>query len=166
MKHTLNSALKSANRNPNLTVGAKSISINKPVGNKTWGMLDFLKKQGYTVKQNHGFTLVELIVVIAIIMILVTIALPRYMTFRESAQETAFDATVRHLEQVATLHIVSGGEDAIWSAQGGTKAGTEITGSHETWFNYFDEWPTNPLGTGDFVVEIAGDTYTITPRRD
>lgn len=60
------------------------------------------------VKKNKGFTLIELIVVIAIIAILALILIPRFGGFRESAQNTADDATARTINSAVSTLIVTG----------------------------------------------------------
>lgn len=67
-----------------------------------------LNKMLGKVKKNKGFTLIELIVVIAIIAILALILIPRFGGFRESAQNTADDATARTIHSAVAALIVSG----------------------------------------------------------
>jgi len=87
----------------------------------------------FSKKMNQkGFTLIELIVVIAIIGILIAIAVPRLSGFTGSATTAANDATERTLD----------GAYAVYLAQEGT-----------------DEqgvWPT------DYVQDASGDEGTVT----
>ncbi len=48
--------------------------------------------------RNRGFTIVELMVVVAIILILVAIAVPSYMNFRQTAKEGICVANLRQIE--------------------------------------------------------------------
>lgn len=123
------------------------------------------KRAGRKLRQEAGFTVIELVVVFALILLIIGISFPIYNSVKTDAQETAFDSQVRALEQAAELHILSGGGDVIWSAMGGQKAG-EVTAEHETWMNYFEEWPENPLDTGQFVVEIEDGQVTVSPGRE
>lgn len=116
------------------------------------------------MKNQKGFTIIELLIVIVIIALLVAIAWPFYRQAQAQAQEVAFDTARRNLHQAAEIHLINGGGDAIWSAFGGTKAG-QATAAHETWMDVLPAWPDNPLQTGDFVVEIKAGAITVSPER-
>ena len=64
-------------------------------------MLTFFNKR---LHNNKGFTLIELIVVIAIIGILVAIAVPRLGGFTGSAETAATEANIRILEGAAAMY--------------------------------------------------------------
>lgn len=118
------------------------------------------------LKCKKGFTLVEVLTVVVIIMVLIAVAVPSYNNARQQAKEVAFDATVRNLKQAAEMHLIDGGGDAIWAPGAGAVARDTIGGAHETWYSYLSEWPENPLETGDFVVEISGTAVMVSPGRD
>ena len=55
------------------------------------------------LKNNQGFTMIELIVVIVIIGILAAIAVPRYLDLREQAQRAAWHGMVGSIRAAASL---------------------------------------------------------------
>ncbi|RVU55308.1 type II secretion system protein [Anaerosphaera multitolerans] len=56
-------------------------------------------------RKNKGFTLIELVIVIAILAILVAIAIPRFGKSNLSAQATAHNVNVREVKNAAIMYM-------------------------------------------------------------
>lgn len=102
-------------------------------------------------KSNKGFTLVELLLVISILAILTSIAVPKITTSRKKAAITAHDANVRILHSAANMYIADEGlpkSVTTWKEDNGEKI----------WRKYLHEWPKVPKGIGkddeEYVVTI------------
>ncbi len=93
-------------------------------------------------KNEKGFTLVELMVVVVIIGILVAIAVPIYNNVTGQAEENAIKATERTLNGAWQMYLAASG-----------------SGQTATWP---DEFVLVDSSTGDTAVVIDGRTYNRT----
>lgn len=57
------------------------------------------------LKNRKGFTLIELIVVLAVLAIIMAIAVPRYLGIQKEAQLSADQSTIEMLEKAAELYL-------------------------------------------------------------
>jgi len=105
-------------------------------------------------KHSKGFTLIELIVVIAILGILVAIAVPKMGGSRKTAAINAHNANVRELQSAAMMYIADKGNPP--SVVNWTKDSKD---GEKGWGPYLQEWPTPPNGTGK--PEVDGQSYTV-----
>ena len=122
--------------------------------------------QYFTKKINNkkGFTLVELIIVVAILGVLSMLAVPRFTKSRKDAAIAVHNANVRTLESAATL-AKSEAKTIDWPDTEGN------------WKNYLQEWPEVPGGLedekdengnkveGDYTVKGEDGNITVTPGR-
>ncbi len=59
------------------------------------------------MRNNHGFSLLELLIVVAIILIIATIAIPSLLRSRQSAQESAAVAQIRTINTAEVTYLSS-----------------------------------------------------------
>ncbi|NLX63107.1 MAG: prepilin-type N-terminal cleavage/methylation domain-containing protein [Tissierellia bacterium] len=109
-------------------------------------MLKFLFKK--LRKNNKGFTLVELIAVIAILGIIAAIAVPRFSASRKKAAISAHNANVRTLMNAANLYFIENEQGANWTG-----------GENEDWNSYIQEWPEIPNGLSKEDFGIKNDNW-------
>ena len=81
------------------------------------------------MKRNHGFTLIELMIVVAIIAIIAAIAIPRLMSARLAANEAAAISTLRSVETAQAQLQSSGAVDSDGDGAGEYGYFAELSGA-------------------------------------
>jgi type IV pilus assembly protein PilA len=99
---------------------------------------------GMNAKNEKGFTLIELMIVIAIIGILAAIAIPQFSAYRKRAFNATAESDVRNLATAQEAYYVDN--------QSYANTATSLTGS----YGYF------PSGNVNATVTGGLQTYTIT----
>ena len=130
-----------------------------------------LKKRGY-----KGFTLMEMLIVVAIIAVLVAIAIPVFTSQLEKSREAVDEANMRSLYAEATAAVLAEDTTAKTSINGATlkveKAGNVYTGTATLTLTQQTDGLVNGGSVNIGGVEVASDqfkangTATITVKSD
>ncbi|MEW9123782.1 MAG: type II secretion system protein [Thermotaleaceae bacterium] len=128
-------------------------------------MIRFFSKK---IKNKKGFTLIELVVVIAILGILAGIAVPRFSNVSADAQKTADEATARTIASAVTMAAVAKNpagqptDSEINNFLNDIKVGVTTTGAaHATadWTVAFTDTTTT-----EFKIFKKGESAAIYPK--
>ena len=98
------------------------------------------------MKRQKGFTLVELIVVIAILGILAALAVPKFIGTMSTAKERTNEANMKTLRSAATICYSEHQKAFTWTNGTGGTGDTSVD-------KYIEEWPEHPDG-GIYTVTV------------
>lgn len=101
-------------------------------------------------RKKKGFTLIELIIVIAIIAILAAMAIPKFSAVRQSANIKTDIASAKNIQTAAATLLAQGASDS--DAQNSTKIGQLLDGGYPK---------PKAVSNGEFKVTIDPSTKDI-----
>jgi type IV pilus assembly protein PilA len=100
------------------------------------------------MKDERGFSLLELLIVVAIILIIATIAIPSFLRSRQSANESSAVSNVR------TVNIGEANYSLSTGGNFGTISELVIAGMLDSRFN-------GPVSGYSFTITVSGPDYTV-----
>lgn len=104
------------------------------------------------LKNKRGFTLIELIVVLAVLAIILAIAIPRFVTIQDESRIKADAATAEQIIKAARL----------MEARRNDGNATIHGGPSNNWDDKIMAWPTPESGDEFELKYITGDKYEVT----
>ena len=108
-------------------------------------------------KDKKGFTLAELLIVVAIIAVLVAIAIPIFSNQLEKAREATDAANLRAAYAIAATQALADESETIVAGS------TEVTITQtEAGWDYVDEIAGVPLTSGAIATVVEGNTVKVT----
>ncbi len=116
------------------------------------------------MKKQQGFTLIELMIVVAIIGILAAIAIPAYQDYTIRAQVSEGINLASGAKAAISEYFMDKGAMPLNNAEAGLEAAANITGNYASNVNVAAGVVTVTYNGPDVNAQIAGQTLTLTPN--
>jgi len=100
------------------------------------------------IRNRKGFTLVEIMIVVAIIGLLAAIAIPNFVKARSTAQKNACIANLKQIQ----------GSKQVWAIDA-NKTGADTAAWNDLVSDYIKKQPTCPAG-GNYTIDIVDNDPT------
>lgn len=107
------------------------------------------------IRDQGGFTLIEIVMVIVLLGVLAAIAIPKYIDLKTDAQNATADGIVASVTSSAAIGYAK-------SAISGTATYPDITTLNTTYLNVQNVQGWSISGANSFTADIKGKGYTIT----
>lgn len=109
------------------------------------------------IKSKKGFTLIELVIVIAILGILAGIAIPRFLNATATARGARIVADLRTIDSAIVIYNAKTGKLPTAT----TDLTTAGTGTNPTQYQLLAVWPKPPVGAAIFPAAPTADSVDI-----
>ena len=111
---------------------------------------------------NRGFTLVEIMIVVAIIGLLAAIAIPSFMKARTTSQKNACINNLRQIESAKDQYAIEAGRTNGWAFADNSAAFSNLVGAETGYLKVYPACPAAPPENGTKgTIERADADYTV-----
>lgn len=123
------------------------------------------------MKNQHGFTLIELVVSITILAIMMAIALPKFISLQGDARVGKMNGALASVKAAATLahaQLVARGYEANYNGTPGSGGTAQIVAEGGIIMSYANGYPTAlvmadlaGISSTDFTLTVSGNTLRV-----